>query len=404
MRILHTVQLYYPHLGGSEEVVKQISERLVQRGHEVTVATGYDPRRDFDSWNGVRVKQFKVSGNLVSGIEGEAESYQDFVLSGHFDVMMNYAAQIWSSDLLFPHLGRIRGPKVLVPCGYSSLYDSRFQEYFAQLPAYLREYDALVYMSPNYRDKKFGDQHGLSKGHIIPNGASEEELGQPPLGFRQRYGINTKYMLLCVANFYPSKGHKLVIEAFQGLGRKDTTLVIVGRVPDGQRRWFQLCYLACRSYHLTCRIKAWASRRIRILEDVPRPWVVSAFQEADLFVFGSEIECSPLVILEALASRTPFVSTDCGDVGDHAEFGEVVENPEAMARSINGLLNDDERRSILAHDGHAHWRRYHTWGAITDQYEQLYRELGAQLPGCCSQPEDAWRSGECSQVPDSGCC
>ena len=379
MRILHTVQLYYPHLGGSEEVVQQLSERLAQRGYDVTVATGYDPTRDFDSWNGVRIRQFKVSGNLVSGIEGETEAYQDFVLSGHFDVVMNYAAQVWSSDLLFPHLWRIRGPKVFVPCGYSALYDRRFQEYFAQLPAYLREYDALVYMSPNYRDKKFADQHVLTNGHIIPNGASEEEFVRQPLGFRQQFGINTKYMLLCVANFYPSKGHKLVIDAFQGLGRKDTTLVIVGRVPEGQPRWLQ-------PYYLNCRFRAWASECIRILEDVPRPWVVSAFQEADLFVFGSEIECSPLVILEALAGRTPFVSTDCGDVGDHAEFGEVVGTSEAMARSISALLSDDERRSKLAQDAHAHWRRYHTWETITDQYEQLYRELGARLPGCCSQP------------------
>ena len=39
MKILHTVELYHPSQGGMQEVVKQISERLVKLGHEVTVAT-----------------------------------------------------------------------------------------------------------------------------------------------------------------------------------------------------------------------------------------------------------------------------------------------------------------------------------------------------------------------------
>ena len=34
MKILHTVQYYHPIQGGAQEVVKQISEQLVRRGHE----------------------------------------------------------------------------------------------------------------------------------------------------------------------------------------------------------------------------------------------------------------------------------------------------------------------------------------------------------------------------------
>lgn len=380
MRILHTVQLYHPHLGGSEEVVRQLSERMAQRGHHVTVATGYDPRRDFRALNGVTIEQFKISGNLVSGINGGTQAYVDFVLKGDFDVVMSYAAQVWSSDLLFPHLREIGAPKVFVPCGYSALHDPRFQEYFAQLPTHLREYDALVYMSPNYRDKKFGDEHRIGNGYIIPNGASEEEFAQKPLDFRQRYGIDTRYMLLCVANLYPTKGHRLVIDAFQHLSRNDTTLVIIGHGPDGRPKWLQ-------HYYLGCRMQAWMSRRIKILESVPRPWVVSAFQETDLFVFGSEIECSPLVILEALAGGTPFVSTDCGDVRDHADYGEIVGTPESMARSVNALLDDDGRRSRLAKGAQSHWRRHHTWKTITDQYERLYRQLRGGFVISDSEPE-----------------
>jgi len=39
VNILHTVEFYSPSVGGAQEVVRQISELLVKRGHDVTVAT-----------------------------------------------------------------------------------------------------------------------------------------------------------------------------------------------------------------------------------------------------------------------------------------------------------------------------------------------------------------------------
>ena len=35
MKILHTVEFYHPSIGGMQEVVKQLSERLVLLGHEL---------------------------------------------------------------------------------------------------------------------------------------------------------------------------------------------------------------------------------------------------------------------------------------------------------------------------------------------------------------------------------
>ena len=94
LRILHTVQMYHPQVGGSEEVVKQLSERLVQRGHDVTVATGFHPDRNFSNWNGVEIRQFRIQGNCIHGISGEIEAYKRFLLENKFDVILNYAAQI----------------------------------------------------------------------------------------------------------------------------------------------------------------------------------------------------------------------------------------------------------------------------------------------------------------------
>jgi hypothetical protein len=73
MKILHTVEFYHPSIGGTQEVVKQISERLVKSGHDVTIATTRLPERNARDLNGVRIEEFDVSGNAVRGLSGETK-------------------------------------------------------------------------------------------------------------------------------------------------------------------------------------------------------------------------------------------------------------------------------------------------------------------------------------------
>lgn len=363
MKILHTVQLYHPRLGGSEEVVRQLSERLVMRGHEVTVATAFLPDRPFTEWNGVKIKSFHIAGHAVSGIQGEAQAYIDFLRHNDCDVMMNYAAQIWSSDLAFALLDTLPFKKVFVPCGYSALYHPAFTRYFAELPGYLRKYDKLVHLSPNYRDIQFSRANGLQNYVIIPNAAAEEEFLTPAIGFRERYGIRTRHMILCVANHYQAKGHDRVIQWFKALNRSDVTLVIIGQKVDGE------CYAQCLA-------GAQGRADIRLLTDVPRAWVVSAYKEADLFLFGSAIECFPLVILETMAARTPFVATEAGNIGELP--GGVVCPPERAVEHVQRLLDDDAQRKDLGEIGHREWLARYTWEKVVDQYEALYQSLAGR--------------------------
>jgi glycosyltransferase involved in cell wall biosynthesis len=370
MKILHTVEFYHPRVGGAEAVVKTISEELARRGHDVTVATTFEPARDDAAINGVRVEQFRITGNAARGLQGETNRYVEFVRNHRADIVLNYAAQNWTTDALLPHLPSVPSVKLLAPCGYSGLHRPEFRSYFHSLPSQLKAYDALVYHSANHQDKRFGDEHGLANlAHIIPNGADEEEFSRRPLGFRQRHKINTPFLLLCVANHYQAKGHWLVIEAFRRLRRNDCTLVIIGQpAAPGLDKWRHGCYRRCR-------IAAWFHPRIRVLENIPRDWVVSAFQEADLFVFGSQVECFPLVILEAMAAQTPFVSTPVGNIPDFAAFGALVETAPQMAQAINKLLEDQSLRETLGRAAQDEWRARYTWKQIVDQYETLYHQL-----------------------------
>ncbi len=368
LSILHTVEFYFPHIGGAEIVVQQISERLVRRGHRVTVATGKLEDRNFTELNGVEIREFSVDGSSGNGIKGmDIHNYQEFILDYPADIMMNYAAQQWATDIAFNVLPMIKDKRVniIAPCGYSALLDShtirwpQFTDYFTNvIPKILPLYDAAIYHSSTYKDYEYAKNYGFKNGVIIPNGIDEDEFTvKPSVDFREKYNIKTKYLGLCVANFYEGKGQDRVIECVKKMKRKDFTMVFIGKEGD-----------------LLDKLKALTSGlKVLFLVNIPREDTVAAYHSADIFIFGSHIEASPLVIIEAKASKTPFVSTDCGNVREWK--GGIVCNADDMSANVNKILNDKSLRKGLEEEGYKEWKEYLTWDIVVDKYEELYLRL-----------------------------
>ncbi len=363
--ILHSVEFYFPHIGGAEIVVQQISERLARRGHHVTVATTKLQERDFKELNGVTIRQFDVRGNTANGFNGsDIRRYQDFLSLHPSNVMMNYAAQQWATDLAFDviYKTKTRRANIIAPCGYSALIDSKtlrwqnFENYFSNIiPKILPIYDAAIYHSALYKDYTYALEHGVTNSIVIPNGVDEDEfIKKPELDFREKYGIKTKFMGLCVANFYGGKGQDRVIESVRQMNRPDFTMVLIGKEGD----------------ELQSLKKQADGLNIVFCVNIPRTDTIAAYHEADIFLFGSYIEASPLVIIEAKASKTPFVSTDCGNVREWK--GGIVCKPGEMAANANELLDNEDLRNQLAFEGWQEWKDKLTWEAVVDKYEDLY--------------------------------
>lgn len=379
MKILHAVEFYSPNVGGAQEVVRQISRRLAARGHNVTVATTRLEERTSREIDGVRIEEFAISGNAVRGMQGEQNSYRDFLLGGDFDVVMSYAAQQWTTDLLLPLAERLPYASVLAPCGFSGLHRPAYAGYFRSLPGYLRHFDALVLHSETYQDARFVREAGLHFD-VIPNGAGTDEFDQARPGFRRTYGIpDDTPLLLTVGGHTGLKGHAQLIDAFRHARLKKAVLVVIGNTPTG------------RSCLGTCKVRsAWTNLRSRdkrvMLLDPPREEVLAAYQAADLFVLASQVECSPLVLFEAMAAGTPFLTVDVGNAQEIASWsggGEVLPGRRdkrgyttvetaVLANGIETLLADRTRLTRLGSAGHEAWRKRFTWEKIVQQYEQVY--------------------------------
>ncbi len=370
-----------------QEVVRQLSERLAKLGHSVTVATSKSPERRFQELNGVRIAEFDVSGNEVRGYLGDPDSYRRFLLAGEFDVVINFAAQQWATDLAFPLLDRIRGKKVFVPTGFSGLFWPQYQEYFTKMPGWMKRYDMNIFLSDDYRDINFARQHGVERTMLIPNGAGADEfLSTPWVDVRELYGIPSDHFLaIMVGSHTGVKGHAEAMRIFSRARLDGATLLIIANDLGGGCT--ELCRLRERWLN---RWHRFTGKRKRILvRSLSREETVAAYQQADLFLFPSNIECSPIVLFECMASRTPFLSTDVGNAVEIARWsdgGRILPTRKTRkgfskarigpsARMLEDLAGDAALRASLADAGHRAWRERFTWERIAGSYERLYLDL-----------------------------
>lgn len=385
MKILHTVEFYQPSTGGAQEVVRQLSERMASQGHDVTVATTKLPARKSKTINGVKISEFDIKGKLATKITGETERYQDFLVNGDFDVVMNYAAQQWATDLSFGVLDKIPFKKILVPCGYSSLGHPDFKKYFKELPAYVKRYDASVYMSPTYQDIIFAKKHGVKNLHVIPNGADEGEFSKisSKRKFRKKYGIK-HFFILTLGSHTGAKGHDEALDVFEHFPFP-CTLVIIGNKVEGG------CYEKCVQRAKELNHFKRRRRKKVILLDLNREDTVAALKSADLFLFLSNREASPLVLFEAAAAGTPFIASGAGNSEEIVKWtgggviAKTIPHPgrptdvsvdvQTTVQLLKQLWLNPLRRRRLGRTGRKNWREKFTWDKITKQYLKLYEDL-----------------------------
>lgn len=419
MRILFCCQFYAPSIGGVQEVIRQLAERLVERGHQVSVATTKLPMRHFVSLNGVDIHEFDIKGNWVSGMAGELVKYQNFVLTGDFDIVVIYAAQQWTFDALWSVLDKITFVKVLIPCGFSGMYESGYETYFQKIPDVLRNFDHLIFHASKYRDIDLAREHGMKAISVISNGASETEFNVvADLEFRARYGISSEsFIFLTVGSFTGLKGHDELVRAFDLLKippGSHATLILNGnkveRLESGLveivSKLIRIARVNGVIYLLNQVVKKFAGssasprtmgehinklqpNKLVLVTDLPRNEVTQAFITADLFVFASNIEYSPLVLFESAAAGTPFLTTDVGNSVEIASWtgagvvcpswidakGYTRVDAEALAQAMEQLMGQQELLERLGAAGKLSWHDRFTWAKVTDLYEQLFFRL-----------------------------
>lgn len=422
MKLLFLCELYEPSKGGVQEVVRQIAENLAKLGHDVSVATSYLPSRKFGTLNNVTIHQFKISGKLAIGYQGtqqEIERYCNFLRNSQYDFIICFAAQQWTVDMFLEIIDDVHCGKVFVPTGFSGLYEPKYQQYFQKMKSWLHKFDMNVFLSNNYRDINFARANNVKNICIIPNGAAAEEFDTDNVNnFRIIYGIpEESFLILHVGSFTGVKGHIEAIRIFEQADINNSTLLIIGSSPVAARVGIKATILRfainkaflLRIYRLQFFSKYFShisyfqriaqnrnntkkfietNKKIFVLE-LPRKETVDAFKTADLFLFPSNIECSPIVLFEACAAKTPFLTTDVGNSKEIIEwtqggyllptsknkYGYSFAKINESAKLLSSLFHNKTALKAKAANGYVSWKKNFTWEKIALRFEKLLIDL-----------------------------
>ena len=361
MKAVLTVEFYAPHIGGAERVVQKVAEGLAANGHEVVVVT--TGRRSTESRAGVRVERFPLGGHDKAGIRGDPGPPLELIRGENPDVLFNYANQTWTTDLCARLLDEPERPAmVLAPCGFSALGKPGWDPYFAELRRLLPRYDALIFHSERYQDWHFAVEAGAERRRVIPNGADAIEPED-----RERDGRGG--LLLTVGSHFRGKGHAHFVRALKVARRAGEVRGLIVAPPRLGLEVARGCYLRCRA------TAAIPGNGLEVVDGRDRSTVRSAFAAADVFLLPSAVECSPLVIIEAMAAGLPWVSYDVGNVRELAG-GVVVEGAAGLAAVTVEILSG--RHPELGAEGRALWERRHRWDRIVPRYEEILERAVAE--------------------------
>ena len=132
---------------------------------------------------------------------------------------------------------------------------------------------------------------------------------------REKYAIS-------VANYMPRKNQEFILKAFyMSHIDKNFKLILIGSKENAY-------------YHKIMKLKEeleekYGQKNVEILFNVEREKTINLIKKASVYLLGSKWEAFPISIIEAMAARIPYISTDVGIV-KYLPGGVIVKNEDEM--------------------------------------------------------------------------
>ena len=288
MRILQVSPKYFPFIGGVEEHVRNISQRLAKE-HEVTVFATDDSGNlpEEEKINGVSVRRFRCFApnnayHLSFAMRSELKKSE-------FDIV--HAHSYHTMPLYFSRYAK-RTRYVVTP-HYERYGGTRFRNFLLKLykpfgKRIFEDADSIIAVSEYEKGLLLQDfDITEDKISLIPNGVNLEE-------FSCLTDVAKKgKTILYAGRLEEYKGVQYLVAALPFL-EEDFCLEIIGQ---GSYK-AKLVELAG---------KLGVKDRVRFYQNLPRRGFVRMLAEAGVFVVLSLYECFSIVVAEALAAKTPCI-------------------------------------------------------------------------------------------------
>lgn len=399
LRIVHTSPSYAPLVGGAERLLQFVSERLVERGHDVTVLT-FDcaTMRDYSSASGAGLPPREtLNGVQVVRVSPAATRFRKFH-EWWLRQRGGWRSSMWLfGDDLWP-LGVPNGFGIVLPLartpadvvtsvnwGFGVSFWScpprrlrraarvavpvlHIERAWANNPRYkrmLRDCDAVIVCTD--AEGEFCRERGARSIAVAGAGVDPSRFaGRDGAGIRARYGIGDRLVVGFVGRQDSTKGVPTLIEAMHTVWREfpDTVLLLAGQ--SAHRDSSVTTLLAALSDADRAKVV-----QIDDFKDDEGPSIMDA---CDLLALPSAEESFGLVMIEAWICGKPVIGADIAStrcIIDSGIDGWTAKpyHVESLAERILDLLANPARRATFGDRGRAKVLSRYTWDRVTDVWE-----------------------------------
>ncbi len=370
LKILKTSYEYPPLGGGGAKVVYGIATRLAARGHEVDLFTmGFHGLPSREKVMGVDVR--RVPGIRVSMSTCYFPEMIPYVIFTSFmavrkarirNYFLNHTHFIFPGGIVAYLVKRRTGLPYIITAHGSDVphYNpNRFRMLHRLLRPFWRRIvaDADLIICPSKSIEDLIKMHGANANtRIIPNAIDTDK-------FRPRR--KNPRNLLVVTRMFERKGVQYLLRA---LARRSAEFDI-NIVGDGP----YLQTLKNQAKELKIEAKFWGhlDNDSQDLKDL--------YETAPIFVFTSEAENFPIVLLEAMIAGAAIITTSgtgCAEVVGDAALLVPVRNPEAIRAALDRLVADPDLVARLGTAARERVIARFGWDGVIDQHIEAYRQYG----------------------------
>ena len=357
MKILFTTPTYPPFNSGLGNAVQQQVLALTSRGCAVTVATSGDSRGTrTDVATGASIEEFNIHGaeSFLQPIRGDVDDYVRFLTDSRYDAVIMNAWQTWSTDLALKNIRNISGRKYLYSnCVSTNLFMLNqpirsaikymaWRPYWFGMARRMTTLDGMIFVSDRGCDSRFDDlklaQDLKIPFVVIPNSISDFAIDSSD----DKEGHTTKRtQIIAVGSYDWFKGHDFALRAY-------ARSVANNHIP------FKIFGPHFTTY--TDRLRKLATdlglspKQVTFHEKTSKDCLVKEYRKAKLLISGSHTECQPLVLLDAMATGTPYVARACGCI-PFLQGGITVKTHAEATCAIDHVLGNSFEWARISREG-----------------------------------------------------
>ena len=345
--------------GGFETFAEELSTRLVERGHRVTVyGRSNNIRHPERTYRGVRLAVLPTIATKHLDTPAHTCLSVFHTLGRGYDVILMCNA----ANAIFCLLPRLTGTPVALNVDGIERLRKKWGA-AARIVYRLSEYLAAWIPSVIVTDAKvihdyFRTEHAVDST-MIAYGADFER--SESTGTLDRLGLQPRKYLLYVSRLEPENNAHLVIEAYR---RVDTgmPLAIVGDAP------YAGAYIE--------RLRNMADDRVLLPGAVYGPGYRELRSHAYAWIQATEVGGTHPALLEAMGAGNCILAKDTPEhrevLGDTGLYFDDVRD---LAALIGSVLVDGARVGELRRRTRERAQALYSWAAVTDRYEAMFNEL-----------------------------